>query len=355
METPTEQVAAEPPKPDAAAREVAKAAPIPAEKPDAEKGSDGVVDVVTVTEKPTETTETVEVVETDDQIVARVETTTQSEQVVDRVEIDQATGRVKEEVDVVETTQTTADTMETVEVGRPQQRVVKSAKIEMFPGSPRDSRRLFAVPEQFPASQYAAYAVVTIRADTSASDRRRIRMLCEAFVASQAAETDNANPAPSGLMVTMWPVSSTDRATDLNRAPRNQICQEAVDRYGLAVGHRAILDTEKTGWILDNPGPYLLAWAPGSVKGNFDARILLLDLSGVSEPQQAVDLMQAWSEIEHDRSIWTDGGWDLETVQKLVILWQECHGQRRLMLLGPVESSQERFIRTPTQASLRRS
>ena len=331
-EAPVEQTATLPPAPEAAPREVAQAAPIPAEKPEAKV--ENVVDVVTVTEKPAETTETVEVVETDDQIVARVESTTQSEQVVDRVEVDHATGQVKEEIDVVETTQTTSDTivvdkatgdtMETVEVGRPRQRVVRSAKIELVPGTPRDPRRLFAGPEQFPASQYAAYAVVAIRADAPASDRQRIKMICEAFVSSQAAETDGPNTDASQQMVTIWPVSSTDRAADLNRAPRNQICQEAVDRYGLAVGHRAILDTEKTGWILDNPGPYLLAWAPGSVKGEFDARILLLDLSGVTEPRQAVELMQDWSQIERNRDMWTDGGWDLETVQALVGSWSSA-------------------------------
>ncbi len=361
-EQPVQQAAAEPPKPATAPRDVAMQTPVPQEKPEA---TTGVVDVVTVTEKPAETTETVEVVETDREVVASVETTTTSETVVDRVEIDQASGRIKEDVEVIETTQTatdtvivdkaTGDTMETVEVGKPRRRVVRSLQVEFVPGSPRDPRRLFAGPEQFPANQYAAYAVVAIRADAPASDRRRIKMICDAFIASQAAEADSATQKPSDQMVTIWPVSSTDRATDLNRAPRNQVCQEAVDRYGLAMGHRAILDTEKTGWILDNPGPYLLAWAPGSVKGNLDASILLLDLSGVTDPGQAVELMTDWSDIERDRDIWTEGGWDTEALQSLVGRWETKHGRRRLMLLGPVVSSQERLIRTPTQASLRRS
>ncbi len=345
-EQPVATAPAEPPAPTDRT-EVAQAPPIPESKPEVPaESSETVVEVVTVTDEPATATETVEVVETEDRVVMRSETTTKSDRIVERVEVDEGTGRVEEDVAVIETTRTETDTVvvdkatgeavETVVVSEPKEEVVAAARVEITPEKPRDQRRLFAGPEQYPPTEYAAYAVMAIRADTPASDRERVRMICEAFIAAEAAE-DEADIVPAETMVTIWPVSSTDRAVELNRAPRNEICTEAVNRYGLAIGHRAILDTEKTGWILDNPGPYLLAWAPGAVKGELDARVLLLDLTAVSDPGQAAEFMGSWSEIERDTSLRTESGWNLEAVQARMSLWASEHGSRSLMLLGPVE------------------
>ena len=221
--------------------------PVPQEKPEA---TTAVVDVVTVTEKPAETTEPSRSLKPIARWLQASKRQRPVKTVVDRVEVDQASGRIKEDVEVVETTQTatdtvivdkaTGDTMETVEVGNRGGVLSGLCRLNSFPDPHATRAACSPDPSSFRPTNTPPTLLLPFALTRQHQTVRRIKMICDAFIASQAADADSATQNPSDQMVTIWPVSSTDRATDLNRAPRNQVCQEAVDRYGLAMGHRAI-------------------------------------------------------------------------------------------------------------------
>lgn len=244
-------------------------------------------------------------------------------------------GRTESESDTVGVDENAGATIETATVVDPIEETVVSDRIELASGSPPDSRRLFAGPEQIPPRDNGAYAILAIRADTPVSDRDRIRMICSAFVAARTAKPDTTIDSAKS-MVTIWPVASAEQADELNRASRADNCTKAVNQYGLAIAHRAILDTESTGWVLDNPGPYVLARVPGSANGGLDARVLMLDLTSLRSSTQVTEVMESWSELERDTSLLTPEGWNTPAVQARIGDWRRRHG-RSLILLGPNE------------------
>ncbi|WP_136659080.1 hypothetical protein [Nitratireductor sp. XY-223] len=329
------------------APQVAEAAeaPVPVTAPRAETST--VVKAVTVTEKPVRKIETTDIVETPERIIERKETVETTERVVDQVQVDEDAGRVVEQVEVIERTERTVDTIEvdkttgaaveTIVRSEPVKKEVETMTVVVEAASaddaPRDPARLFTGPEQSTPADYRGYGIVAIRADTPPSERQRLNMICEAFVAPLPARPEGENAG----MVTVWPVSSTAHADELNAAPRQRICGDAVERYGLSEGRRAIVDTERTGWILDNRGPYLLAWSPPSAKGTAGALVLLVDLSGVTTPEAAQVVMQRWSsDIERNADLWAGKSWDVDLLRPIIASWREQFGARTLMLLGPV-------------------
>ncbi|MDA4844077.1 hypothetical protein [Hoeflea poritis] len=319
-------------------------APVPATAPRTE--THAVVKTITVTERPAGTTESGQIIETPTRIIEREETVETTQRVVDRVVVDDDAGRAVEQVEVIERTQRTVDTVEIDKAtGAAVETIVRSEPVEKemeavtvvfekkASEAARDPSRLFVGPDLANATDFQGYGIVAIRADTPPSERQRLNLICEAFIAPLPERSDGETTG----MATVWPVVSSARADELNTAPRDRICGAAVERYGLAEGRKAIIDTERTGWILDNRGPYLLAWSPPGAKGTAGALVLLVDLSGVTTAEAARAIMQRWSsDIERNNALRSADGWNVDVLRPIIANWREAFGARTLMLLGPV-------------------
>lgn len=308
--------------------------------------SQTVVETTTVIEKSGETAETTEFVETPKAIAERKETTTTTERIVDRVEIDEQNGRVTETVDVEVSTQKATDvvvvdkqTGEMVETVVQSAPVVKetehmSVTVERRTG-PKDTSRHFTGPDGTDLLQLASYGVVAVKTNSLTADRNRLIMICETFTSPTPGLDESSGVAPG--MITAWPISSTAHADELNAAATSSDCVEAVERYGLSEGSKAIRDVERSGWILEDRGPFLLAWSPPLAKGSPGQPVLLADLSGVSTPEAALAVMHRWAvDVETNTALWNQGGWNVDRLRPVIEHWDEEFGPRVLMLLGPV-------------------
>ncbi len=341
---------ADPPVPTTSPNEVVTrpvqpaAAPERIPAPTPRKVTDETVDVA---EKPVATAEIDEVLETPTKIIERKETVETSERVIDEVAVEEETGRTVEQVRVIEQKETTVETVEVDKVtgtvtesivkSEPVEKVVETVTVESEAApqalaGPKDAARVFAGPGQVSPASYSGYGVFAIRSDTPPAEGDRLEMLCDAFVTALP-DADAHDTATQ--MVTVWPVASSGHAEDLNSASGPERCENAVSHYGGVVGQQAISDSERTGWILDNVGPYLLAWSPPTDKGVDGATVLLVDLSGVTDPASARKIMRHWSEdVERNSTLWSQNRWNPEELSRVVNDWRGEFGPRSILLLG---------------------
>jgi len=193
--------------------------------------------------------------------------------------------------------------------------------------------RIFAGPNQFPPEQFAAYGILAFRARASSYDHDRHLMICEAYKTSLPHTSELSAPR-FHQMVTVWPVDSDIRATELNRMPRLGLCEIAVKQYGLVVAQEALVDAEKAGADVSSRGPFLLAWSPSTAKGKEDVLVLVTDLSRVSTYAEAQNIMQDWTRsIQQDSELWAEG-WNLEVLRTNVRLWVDKFGPKVFQVFG---------------------
>jgi hypothetical protein len=114
----------------------------------------------------------------------------------------------------------------------------------------------------------------------------------------------------------------------------NDICQIAVDDYGLVIAQQALKDAELTSRTLSHAGPFLLAWSPSADKGKQDALVLVSDLSDITTYEQAHEIFVAWSrDIESDPALWMSG-WNLERLRTYIRSWVDKYGEKSLAVFA---------------------
>lgn len=193
--------------------------------------------------------------------------------------------------------------------------------------------RIFAGPNQYPPEEFAAYGILAFRSRPSPYDRARHLMICNAYVTSLP-HTFELTIARAEQMVTVWPVDSDSDASRLNRAPRNGICEIAVDNYGLVIAQQALKDAETAGVNTTDSGPFLFAWSPSTDKGKQDALVLVSDLSDVTTYEHAHEILLEWSrDIEQDPQLWSNG-WDVERLRRKIRHWVDKYGPKALAVIG---------------------
>lgn len=197
----------------------------------------------------------------------------------------------------------------------------------------REASRLFAGPSQYPPKDFAAYGIIAFRSRATPDDRKRYLMFCEAYVAALP-HTSEVLLSRSQQMATIWPIQSDGFASYLNRVPIRDVCEPAIDNYGLVVATAALNDAGKTGADLNDQGPFLLAWSLSSQKGKDDALVLVVNLSNVTTPEQAKLRLLRWKkDILLNPEIW-ERGWNLERVRITVGEWADKFGPKILTLFG---------------------
>lgn len=171
------------------------------------------------------------------------------------------------------------------------------------------SSRIFAGPTQFPPEEFAAYGLFALKSlalDSATKDRYMI--LCQAFVASVPHASELAPMPYSEQLATVWPVDDDQTARQINRLPKDQVCEKALASYDLVRSQQALKEAELTNADLSGDGPFLIAWAPSTMKGAPDAIVLVLDLSTAVNATQGTRYMDWWvDKIESDPKLWRSG------------------------------------------------
>lgn len=189
--------------------------------------------------------------------------------------------------------------------------------------------RMAAGPTQFPPKQFKAYGIVAFKTRPTPADRGRYDMICDAYVSSLPFYKD-VKVLPKVQMVTVWPIESNSLADRINGEVRDKVCADAVPHYGLATALEAIDAAKKNGAALDGQGPFLLAWSPGSAKGEPDALVLVADMSDVVNNEQSKQIFAQWAlDIQNDPSLW-DPTWNMGKLTLRIRLWADKWGTRIL-------------------------
>lgn len=188
--------------------------------------------------------------------------------------------------------------------------------------------RTFIEPHRLPPRAFAAYGIVAFSTQVTSWTRDRHKMICEAYIASLP-ESGELAVAEAKQMVTVWPVTSRTLAEDLESKSPAVACQKAIDGYHLPTSLGAIRDAQAAGYMLDGEGPFLIAWAPASKKGQPDVPVLSADLSDAKTPTQVMEIMRKWrDDIEANPDLWGNGdGWSLEAMRLKVRDWADHFGR----------------------------
>ena len=193
--------------------------------------------------------------------------------------------------------------------------------------------RIFSGRDHYPPADFKAYGILAFPAWPTDATRNRYEIICRAYATVLSHSTVLSAPREV-QMVTVWPVESRVLANRLNEQEpgSGDECILAVEFYDALAAKRAIREARAAGASLDGRGPFLLAWAPATTKGDSDALVLRTDLSDVETYSQAYDLMLLWeADIERDPSVWEDG-WQLEKLRLAIQRWSGRYGEMILAL-----------------------
>ncbi|WP_299735681.1 hypothetical protein [uncultured Roseobacter sp.] len=205
--------------------------------------------------------------------------------------------------------------------------------------------RSFAAPSQFPPQDFAAYGILAFPTNPKANTANRARFdrFCGAFVSGiESSEYTTAQGIPTQQqMVTVLPVTFEAVVDEAFAAVDDkEACDLARDNYGLLQAQQAIKQanaaSERTDGIdeLSGRGPFLIAWSPGTSKGEKDAIVLVSDLSNSTSQAQAEADIRLWvTTIQLDQSLWRRG-WNRERLRLAGQRWIDRRATSVLKLVG---------------------
>jgi hypothetical protein len=202
--------------------------------------------------------------------------------------------------------------------------------------------RTFAGPGEYPPSRFAAYGIVAFQAlpyDTA--ETNRYRNICRGYLAAIPGSKillDKGIPL-NKQMVTVWPLNDGKLASKLNTTSleHDEMCSRAVLSIDLVTSRNSIVKarTALRKTLLEERGPYVIAWSPAQSFGKSQAAVLVLNLSNVTTSAQAVEMFREWSDkIEQNPELWT-GGWNHDSLRVTLRLWADRWGPGILSLFSP--------------------
>lgn len=185
--------------------------------------------------------------------------------------------------------------------------------------------RLFAGPNGYPPTDFAAYGILAFTSRASPRDRERHLLICQAYVNSVRLFSAIQKPTTE-QMVTVWPLASDAIAESLFQKSDDEVCSGAVDGYGSVTADRAIRHAALAGAELSGLGPFLIAWSPPKKKGEKDAVVLVANLSGIHDYDAALKVMLQWvQDIERDPELWARG-WNRSSLTRKIQRWFDHRG-----------------------------
>jgi hypothetical protein len=208
-----------------------------------------------------------------------------------------------------------------------------SAAASVAPPPDLRASRSFVGPHVVAPADLAAYGIVAFPYLATPRTWERHKMVCDAYVATLPSSQDLSLPN-NQQMITVWPLRTDKIAAKLTKTPGSDPCREAVDNYDLATSIRALKDAQKAGEELGfRRGPFLLAWAPSSAKGEPDVLVLVADLSERNDYDEVLEIFGQWrSRIEQNPDLWA-AGWSAEGLKVAVREWADRVGPAVLKVL----------------------
>jgi hypothetical protein len=203
--------------------------------------------------------------------------------------------------------------------------------------------RSFAQPREFPPQGFAGFGIIAFPDRPTSSDAKRARFMqfCNAWVAGFVTSDQlvSSGVSISEQMVTVMPLNALDEAQK-QTLTGDQACDTAVANYGLTAAQSALAQAaqaaERTDDFdgFDDRGPYLLAWSPGSDKGQRDVLVLVADLTNSSTQEQIDADMRAWrTDIQQNPELWRRG-WNIESTRRSIQRWVDRRGAGLMRLWG---------------------
>jgi hypothetical protein len=206
--------------------------------------------------------------------------------------------------------------------------IIKEQKSEIAASVVREvvATRMFAGPGQYPPSDFRAYGIVAFPARQGDANKDRFKMMCDAYRVTLPHYTEERNVALEDQMVTVWPIKDDSEANVINRIARDKICDRAIPNYGFATALKALDSARRQGAKLNDRGPYILAWAPGSDMQKPDALVLVADLTNVAISDDAELMFRRWhDEIQKDKDLWYPT-FDGDGIRVKARLWLDKNG-----------------------------
>jgi hypothetical protein len=184
----------------------------------------------------------------------------------------------------------------------------------------------FATAAAIPPADVGAFGIVAFGLNPTASARTRFLRVCNAMLAALPRQGEAARAVElRNQMITVWPVTSPLSASTG--------CEEAVDKYDLLAGLQAIRDARGEGGALTGAGPYLIGWSPAKSKGEKDALVLVLDLTGLTSEANFDEAFLIWRQrITEDPALWRNG-FSLDLIRVRLRDFLDRHGEAILRVI----------------------
>lgn len=202
-----------------------------------------------------------------------------------------------------------------------------------------EATRIFANDKDYPPKDFAAYAIIAFKSGADSSTLSRHLMICEAYVRAIPPSRESSVSTQNQL-VTVWPLANRVLADDVHKKETvAEKCKTAVDGYGhvqslRALRHARLIDKAAHEQVVNNRGPFLLAWSPGGSKGQNNALLLRMDLSDVDLDYQARHRFEFWVQrIEGGQELWGDG-WQTVPLRQRIGEAADRFGVHVLKLIG---------------------
>lgn len=189
--------------------------------------------------------------------------------------------------------------------------------------------RTFVGPDPLPPKGIGAFGIVAFPARMTPESEVRALLVCHAYWATLP-EASELDAPPEMQMVTVWPVNANSLAAKLRERRDVGVCDDAVHQYHLPT---ALLALRHAGLAsFQDRGPYLLAWAPPSTKGQPGVFVLQANLSSATTFDQFSEHFRKWrGDIEQRPELW-DKGWSIDGVQFTIRDWADTWGTRILTI-----------------------
>jgi hypothetical protein len=205
-----------------------------------------------------------------------------------------------------------------------------AAELAQAEAHPADAHQVYTTrnffgPHDIPPLNFAAYGIVAFPQKFTTETRRRHISICESYVATLPPASSSSVP-PDNQMVTVWPIDNSSLAERLNHQG-GFVCNEAVEHYDLSSGLIALKEaaTQERKDLLGQ-GPYLLAWAPSSLKGRPGSLVLIADLSNATTAEHYREYFQKWrADIERNPKLWRNG-WSQADLIIIIRDWADKWG-----------------------------
>jgi hypothetical protein len=186
---------------------------------------------------------------------------------------------------------------------------------------PLEPLREWLAAKDIPPVGAGAYGLVVFHSKPTAANRKKLKMVCDAFVAFFP-PAEKATVPLEDQMITVWPLDNPDA-----KEAKEDNCDYALDHYDLIAAGQAVSDAQRQHANFDDAGPYLVGWSPSKTRRIPDALVLVMDMSADNSQAEIDAKFLFWkNKIVQDPAAWRDG-FSIERVRVAIHNFVDQYGQ----------------------------